>query len=285
MVEPISTTKNLLNLTIAIPTKNEAKHLQSCLESIGKDFAKEIIIVDSNSKDGTIEIAENFGIKVIQFNWNGKYPKKRNWFLQNYKPATQWVLFLDADETLTDAFKTELAHKLPKTNCHGFWLNYSIYLNGKMLKAGYPLKKLALFNPNYGLYEKIEEDHWTHLDMEIHEHPIIEGLLGEIKTKIDHKPEIHDSFWKPKHLSYAKWEAKRLEELQKDPIAKKQLSFKQKIKYQIISSPLSGILFFLGSFILLGGWIDGKRGWIYAKMKYWYFNQVYIAVKTNAGKK
>jgi glycosyltransferase involved in cell wall biosynthesis len=82
-----------LDLTIAIPIKNEAKLLQGCIDAIGKDFAQRIVIIDSGSTDESLAIAKANNIEVIQFNWNGQFPKKRNWFLQNHKPQTKWVLF------------------------------------------------------------------------------------------------------------------------------------------------------------------------------------------------
>src|SRR5690348_8432789 len=149
----------LLDLTIVIPVKNEERNLAGCLEAIGNSFARRIVLIDSGSTDRTREIASTFGIEILDFKWNGNYPKKRNWFLQNHTPSTKWVMFLDADEYLTEIFKKELTARLPESQKAGYWLRYSIYFLGKKLKGGYPLKKLALFQVGSGYYEKIEEDH------------------------------------------------------------------------------------------------------------------------------
>src|SRR5690606_31391394 len=114
----------LLDLTIAIPAKNEALNLPGCLKAIGPDFAQRVVVIDSGSTDQTKQIAKNFGAEVLDFNWNGKFPKKRNWFLINHALTTKWVLFLDADEYLTDEFKAELRDKLAGDHV-GFWLNYT----------------------------------------------------------------------------------------------------------------------------------------------------------------
>ena len=94
--------KNNLPVTVAIPVKNEEANLSKCLERLGR-FA-EIVVIDSGSTDQTREIAKNFGARVVGFSWDGKYPKKRNWFLLNAPPQQPWVLFLDADEFVDDAF-------------------------------------------------------------------------------------------------------------------------------------------------------------------------------------
>ena len=84
------------SITIAVPVKNEEKNLPECLENI-KAF-KHVIVVDSGSTDGTLDIAAKFGREVVQFKWNGEFPKKRNWLLRKYKYKTPRVMFLDADD-------------------------------------------------------------------------------------------------------------------------------------------------------------------------------------------
>ena len=139
-----------LDLTIAIPVRNEEKNLPGCLEAIGAGLAKTIVVIDSGSTDSTRDIAKRFGAEVIDFQWNGRFPKKRNWFLRNHAPETKWVLFLDADEYLTESFKDELRERLPREDNVGYWLSYTVYFLGKNLKGGYPLDKLALFQVGAG---------------------------------------------------------------------------------------------------------------------------------------
>ena len=95
---------NLLDLTIVIPVKNDAIALEQCLEAIGTNFAKDIVVIDSGSFDNTKAVALKHKTTFINFRWDGHFPKKRNWFLLNHQPKTTWVLFLDADENLTEEF-------------------------------------------------------------------------------------------------------------------------------------------------------------------------------------
>jgi len=265
-------------LTIVIPALNEAKILHSCLKAIGKDFAAKIIVVDSRSSDATCKIAEEWGAEVIQFNWNGHYPKKRNWFLLNHTPKTEWVLFLDADEILSEDFKNELLNTLPHTYMNGFWLNYSIHFMGKKLRGGYPLKKLALFRVGKGLYERIDEDQWSQLDMEIHEHPIIDGRVGKIKSPIDHLDDRGIDHYIAKHEAYAKWETSRFINAQNNLTIRKTWTLKQRIKYMLLDSPFSGLVFFIGSYFLLRGFIDGQRGFKFSLLKMKYFNKIFLNI-------
>lgn len=274
-----------LNLCVVIPTKNEAANLNQCLSSIGVDFAKKVVVVDSGSVDDTVKIAKQNHVEVIKFNWDGKYPKKRNWYLKNFTPNTEWVLFLDADECLTPEFKTEVSNILKSNTKHvGFWLSYSIFFMGKKLKGGYPMHKLALFKVGFGNYEKIEEYRWSNLDMEIHEHPVLNGSSGVIKSKIEHRDYRGVYKYVQKHSEYADWEAARYLKAINDPDykqLKKTWVFRQRVKYTMMRSVLIGPVYFIGSYIFLAGFIDGSRGFAFAMMKMNYFNQIYCKIKEN----
>jgi len=270
----------MLDLTIAIPVKNEEKNLPGCLDTIGKDLAKRVVVIDSSSTDSTPQIAKNHGADYINFEWDGKFPKKRNWFLRNHTPITKWVLFLDADEFLTAQFKNELRRIISGSPPEdGFWLNYNIYFLGKPLKGGYPLKKLALFKVGTGEYERIDEDKWSSMDMEIHEHPIINGEVGEIKSRIDHRDLRGIDSYMQKHNEYAAWEAARYTKIRHDSADWENYTWKQKIKYRLIRTIWLAPIFFFGSYFLMGGFRDGKRGYVFAILKMSYFSQIYSRIK------
>lgn len=272
-----------LSLTIAIPVKNEEKNLPGCLQAIGRDFASKVVIIDSGSTDATIAIAKSHGVEVIPFSWNGQFPKKRNWYLRYHTPATEWVLFLDADEYISEAFKQEVRAALSNSSHSGYWLKYSIHFLGKKLRGGYPLHKLGLFRVGTGEYERIDEDQWSHLDMEIHEHPILQGSTGQINTKIDHRDFRGVSHYVTKHNEYSDWEARRYIRLTGDNRRLAQLTWKQRIKYRLMSSIWIGPVFFFGSFVFMGGFRDGSRGFAFAMLKAGYFTQIYVKIRELRG--
>lgn len=270
-----------LDLTIAIPVRNEERNLPGCLKAIGTDLARQIVVIDSGSTDNTKAIARQHGAEVVDFVWDGKFPKKRNWLLRNHTPATKWVLFLDADEYLTEEFISELREVLKSGDKVGYWLSYTIYFLGKQLKGGYPLKKLALFRVGAGEYERIDEDQWSKLDMEVHEHPVLQGEIGVIKSKIDHQDFRGVSHYVIKHDEYAAWEAGRFLKLSYDVQISSKWTWKQKLKYRLMNSVLIGPAYFCGSFFLLGGFRDGARGLAFAMLKMAYFTQVYCKIQEN----
>lgn len=268
-----------LDLTIVIPAKNEERNLAACLRAIGPDFAEKIVVVDSGSADKTVEIARANGADVVDFGWNGQFPKKRNWFLRHHTPQTKWVLFLDADEFLTAQWKAEVRRVLPASDKAGYWLAYSIYFLGKRLRHGYPLDKLALFRVGAGEYERIDEERWSALDMEIHEHPILNGEVGAIKSRIDHRDFRGVSYYVTKHNEYSSWEAHRYVQSKSDADFMGKMTAKQKIKYRILESPLSGLIYFCGAYFAMGGIFDGTRGLTFALLKMNYFTQIYCKIR------
>ena len=270
-----------LDLTIALPVRNEERNLPGCLDAIGKDLASRIVVIDSGSTDNTGKIAKEYGAEVINFKWDGKFPKKRNWFLRNHNINTKWILFLDADEYLTEDFKKEMRDSIGRDDKVGYWLSYTIYFLGKQLKGGYPLRKLALFRVGAGEYERIDEDQWSNLDMEVHEHPVLSGDIGVIKSKIDHHDYRGVSHYVIKHNEYASWEAGRFLKTVNIPGISSKWTWKQRLKYRLMRSIFIGPAYFCGSFFLLGGFRDGARGWAFAVLKMSYFTQVYCKIREN----
>lgn len=265
---------NKIPISVIVSVKNEALNLPSCLDKL-KRFAQ-LIVVDSGSTDDTTFIAEAMGAEVLQFQWNGKFPKKRNWAMQNANITNEWILFLDADEFVTDEFVDEIAFKTQDDSYNGFTIQFENYFMGKKLKYGYGFKKSALFKKSKGAYEKVEEDLWSHLDMEVHEHPIIEGKVGVIKSKVVHKDFKNLEHYIAKHNAYSTWEAQRYLQLKQTKNAL--LSFNQKIKYGLLNTGFLPVVYFFGVYFLKLGFLDGKQGFYLARFKSHYFFQIQTKV-------
>ena len=239
-------------------------------------------MIDSGSTDGTQQIARQFGARVVDFAWNGKYPKKRNWFLLNAPPKTPWVLFLDADELVDEAFCDALASAVADSNIQGYWLTYTNYFLGKPLRHGLGQRKLALFRVGRALYERIDEDSWSGLDMEIHEHPIVEGPVGEISTPIDHHDDRGIDKFVSRHREYALWEARRYRVLQEDKDAWARFTRRQRFKYSHLARWWYPWFYFLFTYVVKGGFLDGGPGFHYAFYKTWYFQTIRLLIREQA---
>lgn len=212
----------------------------------------------------------------MNFHWNGQFPKKRNWFLRNCQISTPWVLFLDADEFVDEAFCDELSHTLPNTPHSGFWISYGRWFLGKRLRYGERNKKLALFRVGSGEYERVEVSGFEALDMEIHEHPKLSGSIGVIRTQIDHKDFRDVEHWLTKHNHYSTWEARRIISMRSGkPYSggTKQLR-RHEFKYWALGRWWLPLAHFLYNYIFRGGVLDGRVGLAFALEKAFYFFQI-----------
>ena len=98
-------------ITLSMIVKNEERYLRECLESV-KDIVSEIVIVDTGSTDSTIKIAKDYGAKLYSFGWINDFSAARNFALS--KSTGDWILYLDADERLSENSKNELIRDYPK---------------------------------------------------------------------------------------------------------------------------------------------------------------------------
>lgn len=102
-----------INISVSMIVRNEEKTLKSTLESI-KSIADEIIIVDTGSTDNTIEIAKKYTNKIYHIDWINDYSYARNYSLD--KCNGNWILYIDADETLTEQSALQFRELIKKTN-------------------------------------------------------------------------------------------------------------------------------------------------------------------------
>lgn len=270
--------RDQLPVSVCIPTRNEESTIATCLSAIRGAF-DDIVVIDSESSDRTRDIAALHAARIIPFHWNGRFPKKRNWALRNVDFANAWILFLDADEIVTEAFLEELATALTGTRHVGFWLNYTNHFMGRVLHHGDRLRKLALFRRDAGEYEAFPEELWSDLDMEVHEHPVLAGSVGTITSAIDHRDDRGLHRYIAKHNEYSTWEANRHRWFENAGTeAWDALTARQRFKYSHLSKWWLADLYFLTSLVAKGGFIDGVVGWRFAAMKRRYFQDVRLKI-------
>jgi glycosyltransferase involved in cell wall biosynthesis len=264
-----------LPVTVVIPVRSEASVLAGCIGRLSR--FERVVVVDSGSTDGTTDLARQLGAEVVDFQWNGRFPKKRNWFLRNHDVQTPWVMFLDADEFVDDRFCDELEAVLPTTRHNGFWISYCRWFLGRRLKYGETNRKLALFRFGFGEYERIDDVGSAALDMEIHEHPIVIGSVGEIVTPVDHRDFRSMEHWLAKHNHYSTWEAHRVAALREPGNPMWTIfSRRQRMKYAALGRWWLPPSHFVYSYLIRGGFLDGHAGFAYALAKAFYFWEVGI---------
>ena len=256
-------------ISLLIPCKNEEANLDRCLQSV--PWVAETFVVDSNSIDQTSAIAHMHGAKVVQSEYKGGWPKKKNWALENLPFSHEWVLILDADECLPPEAEEEIRKIVsnPNNKHSGYWINRRYFFLGKPLKHAYfPNWNLRLFKHKLGRYEKITELNTDSGDNEIHEHVVVKGTTGRLNSIMDHYafPTI-DSFIE-KHNRYSNWEAVVESSAQDDETALQHGGVKGKRRLRKIfrKLPFRPTLRFLYAYLWQKGILDGWRGYIFARL-------------------
>src|SRR5580704_14695074 len=175
-----------LPVSVIVPVRNEAHNLARCLESLRA--VGEVYVIDSNSADGTVETARAFGAKVVQFHYQGGWPKKRQWAMDTLPLAFDWVLLVDADEALTAELADEIESAIRKPDCSGYYIELQMYFLGRRLRhSGANFYKLSLFRRGKGRYEcRLKDQDNSMADMEIHEHIVLEGGVNARTAYLKH---------------------------------------------------------------------------------------------------
>src|SRR5580704_10968940 len=123
-----------LDVTVLIAVRNEQPNLPKCLAALAP--AVRVIVLDSHSSDETAAIALAAGAEVVQFDYRGSYPKKRQWALDTLDLQSEWVLLLDADEVVPPALWQEMAQAIAATACNGFLITKGFHFLGKRFRFG-----------------------------------------------------------------------------------------------------------------------------------------------------
>ena len=258
-----------VQISLLVPCKNEEANLERCLGSV--QWIDEMFLVDSQSTDRTSEIAQKFGARIVQFNYEGGWPKKKNWALENLPFSHEWLLILDADECLPPEAEEEIREIVNNSNekHSGYWINRRYYFLGKPLKHAYfPNWNLRLFKHKKGRYEKITDLNTNSGDNEVHEHVVVNGPTGRLKCLMDHHafPTI-DSFVE-KHNRYSNWEAFVESSSTDDDSALQHDAVKGKRRLRRIfrKLPFRPTLRFLYVYFWQKGILDGWRGYVFARL-------------------
>ena len=261
-------------VSILIPIKNEAANLPRCLAAVA--WADEIFVVDSQSTDGSQAIAEASGAKVVQFHFNGDWPKKKNWALDNLPFRNEWVFILDADEVLPPETAAEFADIIAHDGYgnNGYWINRRFMFMGKWLKhAYYPNWNLRLLKHRLGRYERLVMGATQSGDNEVHEHISVEGKSGRLKSEMDHYAFPSVDVFVEKHNRYSNWEAALA--VQDSSLAAAHLQhgstkLRRKLKDLSRKLPFRPTLRFLYVYLVQGGILDGREGFYFAKLHGFY---------------
>ncbi len=253
-------------VSIIIPVKNEEANLPRALKSV--KWASEVFIVDSHSTDHTPDIAHEYGATLIQFNFNGTWPKKKNWALENLPFSNEWVFMLDADEVLPPEAEGEIRRIVADANSDiaGYWINRRFMFMGRWLKHAYfPNWNLRLFKHERGRYEKLTDRPTASGDNEVHEHVIVDGRTSRMSSCMDHYAFPSVDIFIEKHNRYSNWEAVVQNTARNhEAIQSREALARRRLKTLARHLPFRPFLRFCYVYVFQRGFLDGKRGFYFS---------------------
>lgn len=274
---------SLLPVTAIVAARNEARNLPRCLDSL-RDVG-EVYVIDSQSTDQTGEIAQSHGVHVVQFHYQGGWPKKRQWAMESLPLAYDWIFLVDADEALTPELAAEIRSAIQQTDYDGYYIALRMFFLGSELRhSGASFYKLSLFRRGKGRFEcRLRDQDQSMADMEVHEHIVLNdpsGRAGRLRHPLLHHNVESLSHYIRKHDEYSNWEARVW--LEGDATDRdltpslfgSQAQRRRWLRKKLFAVPGSPVLFFLYKYILCLGFLDGVPGLIYCGMQGVQFFQI-----------
>ncbi len=246
-------------LSVILITRNEEVNLEECLASL-EGIAQQIVVVDTNSADRTLEIAQKYGALIAQpTDWPGFGPQKN----RALELATgDWVLSLDADERLTPALRSEILtaiHHNAHVDC--FAIPRLSWYCGRFIRH-------SGWSPDY--VDRLFKRGSAHFsDDLVHERLIPQGQVARLKT-----PLLHFSFMNFSQV---------LQKLDRYSTASAEQAFAKGKTSSPLKAVLHGIWAFLRTYVIRTGFLDGAQGFAlaisngqgtyYRYMKLWHLHQ------------
>jgi glycosyltransferase involved in cell wall biosynthesis len=257
-------------LSIYIPTLNEEINLPQCLASVSK-LGATIYVVDSNSTDRTVEIAQAAGCQVATGSWR-TFSDKMNWAINELPIQTPWTLRIDADEWLTDELIAEIRARLRSTpdDVGAYSINRRVYFLNRWIRFGgmYPLWGTRLWRSGKARCEVRELD----------EHMEVIGRIDKLEHDIVDEGQRSLTYWVQKHNQYADSEVREILRAQGQDDASNTLTTQPARKrwlknnfYYRLPKFWRVFLFWIYRYFFKLGFLDGVPGLIYHTLHgFWY---------------
>lgn len=264
-----------LDLGVVILTRNEARHICRCIDSVST-VAAEVLVVDSGSEDETVKLAKARGARVVEHPFVSQ-AQQLNWALANIEMSTTWVLRLDADEYLSDALTEELVLRLPAMSAgvSGIVLHRRVCFLRKPVRFGGFGRSRVLRLWRRGMARC--EARW------MDEHMVLSsGVSEELRGLLIDDNLNGIGWWTDKHNRYAAREAIELIDLRHHFMPRREgaaaptgrAGVKRWLKESIYSRlplGLRPVLYFAYRLFVQLGLLDGPRGWAFHFLQgFWY---------------
>ena len=228
-----------MSISVIIITYNEEKRLEPCLKSVA--WADEIIVVDSFSKDKTVEIAQRYTNRIFCHPFKG-YGHQKAFALAQAKG--EWVLSIDADERVSDKLKKEIKEAIKRPDISGYYIPRRNFFCGQLIRhSGWsPDYQLRLFRRDRAYFE----------ERLVHEKVVVKGKVGYLKAPLLHYTYNSLDEFLEKMGRYTKFWAEEQKKKGK--------------KGGILKGFGHGVWTFFKMYLLRLGFLDGRYGLLLASL-------------------
>lgn len=227
-------------ISCVVLVKDEEKTIETCLQSI-RSLVDEMIVIDDDSEDKTIEKAKKFGARVFKRPLKCDFAAQRNFGLKQAKG--DWVLFIDADEQITTGLAEEIKTAVKKKEFNGFYLRRQEWFGGKWLRYGETgrIRLLRLGKKGVGKWQRKVHETWR-----------IRGKVGELKNPLLHYSHQNISQFLGQINFHSTLHAQALKE--------------EGVKFSLFRLIFNPLGKFIQNYIFRLGFLDGVSGFIFAMM-------------------
>jgi glycosyltransferase involved in cell wall biosynthesis len=256
-------------VSVVVITKNEERAIHRCISSLAE--FDEVFVVDSHSTDRTVELAKDAGAEVVTFTWNGRYPKKKQWALENLSLRHDWVLYLDGDEYVRPDFTAEVRRLVAASTAGAYDVPMDYVFLNRALRHGHKVYKRVLFERRKCAWRELDDLSVENpFEMELHVQPDVNGTIARTTTTIVHDDLEPLTHYFDRHNRYSDWEA-----VLRLGSASVERTARGKVWARV---PFKPLVFFLYAFVAKRGFRDGAAGFHYAVANSFYYWQ--ISLKT-----
>jgi glycosyltransferase involved in cell wall biosynthesis len=271
----------MIPLSVLVTTRNEEANVERCLRSV-HGFADQVFVLDSESTDGTVEIARRYAeVRTLAYDHSRIIPWIFQWGLDNLPLRNDWVLILEADQAVTPELREEIAALLARPDAvheDGFYIRRRQIFRGKPLRfGGYGGKVLLkLFRRSRSGLDPVEQDTRVY----------VRGPVGRLRAPLEEWNVKEDAiqFYLQKHLRYAEAFAREEFERRRGGIPWKtaprlfgtpdERILWMKSRYYRMPLYVRPFLYFLYRYFFLLGILDGRTGFVFHFLQAFWFRLI-----------
>jgi len=253
----MSTEQETVPIAVVMISLNEGHNMDAVCRNL-KGWAHEIFLVDSYSKDDTVDIALEYGVHVVQRPFRD-FGDQWNFALDKLPITAPWTMKLDPDERITDELKQQIEAAIAGGDCDGLEVCRRLFFMERALPVRQYLPRLW----------KTGKCRFT--DVAVNEHPLIYGAVTRLTGEIEHHDSPDLEHWLEKQNRYTTAEAlisyRRLALADTPKLFGNTLQRRMWLKKHFYRLPFRYTLFFLYNFIVIGAWKAGRAGWIWSHLR------------------